>query len=179
MKPVKDAKRYAKTLISIVGIEDTPDALAELSLIEDLISKSKEFRSMLLNPVFSQAQRNNALKQVAVSLKLSDKMVRFVIHLTEIRVIVLLSRIIKIASAIYLEKKRRVKATVLTPVEISKNHEDRLRTSLKKLTGRDVNIEIIMDPSLLGGVLIKVGSMMYDTSIKGQLRLLKYELIKE
>ncbi|MBI4691035.1 MAG: ATP synthase F1 subunit delta [Nitrospirae bacterium] len=178
MKPVKEAKKYAKTLINIVGIESMPAALAELVVIEDLTAKSKEFKSLLLNPGISQAEREIALRKVAERLKLSEKVIKFIIHLTEIRVIVALSQIIKIATAIYLEKKRRARATVLTPIEISKDYEDRLKASLKKAIDRDVDIDFVMDPSLLGGILVKVGSTMYDSSIKGQLRLLKSELIK-
>jgi F-type H+-transporting ATPase subunit delta len=66
----------------------------------------------------------------------------------------------------------------MTPIEISKVHENTLKSSLKKITDRDVDIEYVMDQSLLGGILIKIGSTMYDTSIKGQLRLLRDELIK-
>ncbi len=178
MKPVKEAKKYAKTFISIVGIEDAPKALAELAVIDNLMLKSKEFRSMLLNPGFSQAEKEKALKQVAEKANLSEKILKFIVHLSEIRVIAALSEIIKIATIIYLEKKRRAKATVLTPVEISKGHEDRLKASLKKLIQKDIDMEFVIDPSLLGGVLVKVGSTMYDSSIKGQLRLLKDELIK-
>ncbi|OGW70806.1 MAG: hypothetical protein A2484_08705 [Nitrospirae bacterium RIFOXYC2_FULL_44_7] len=99
-------------------------------------------------------------------------------HLSEFRIIAALPEIIKIAAAIYLEKKKRAKAVVLTPIEINKDYEERLKRSLKKLTERDVDIEVVMEPALLGGILVKVGSTMYDTSIKGQLRLLKDELIK-
>jgi F-type H+-transporting ATPase subunit delta len=178
VKPLKEAKKYAKTLINIVGIDETPNALAELMLVDTLMVKNKDFKNMLLNPVFSQTDKENALKQVAEKVKLSEKMLKFVLHLTDLRVIVALSQIIKIATAIYLEKKKRAKATVLTPVEISKSQEERLKTSLKQLIDRDVDIEIVMDPTLLGGVLVKVGSTMYDSSLKGQLRLLKDELIK-
>jgi len=104
--------------------------------------------------------------------------VKFVIYLTEIRVIAALSEIVKTATAIYLEKMKQAKAVVFTPVEVSKGHEERLKISLKKLLDRDVNIEYVLDPSLLGGILVKVGSTMYDSSVKGQLRLLKDELIK-
>ncbi len=178
MKPVKEAKRYAKTFMSIVGIEEAPKALAELSVIESMMLKSKEFRNFLLNPGFVQADREKILKQVAEKVKLSEKSLKFIIHLCDTRAIAALSEIIKSATAIYLEKKRRAKATVLTPVEISKSHEERLKASLKKLIEKDVDIEFVMEPSLLGGVLVKVGSTMYDSSIKGQLRLLKDELIK-
>ena len=178
MKPAKEAKKYAKTLISIVGIEEAPKALAELALLDDLMTKSREFRSLLVNPGFSSAEREGGLKQVAVRFNLSEKMVKFVIHLTQVRVISALSEVIKAATVIYLEKKKRAKAMVLTPVEISSKHAERLKVSLKKLIGKDVDMEFVMEPSLLGGILVKVGSTMYDSSIKGQLRLLKDELIK-
>jgi len=66
----------------------------------------------------------------------------------------------------------------MSPIEISKDREGSLKASLKKITDRDVDLEYVIDPSLLGGILVKVGSTMYDTSIRGQLRLLKDELIK-
>ncbi len=66
----------------------------------------------------------------------------------------------------------------MTPIEISRDRENTLKASLKKMTDRDVDMEYVIDPSLLGGILVKIGSTMYDTSIKGQLRLLKDELIK-
>lgn len=178
MKPAKEAKKYAKTFISIVGIEEAPKALAELALFENLMAKSREFRSLLVNPGFSSAERESGLKQVAARLSLSDKMVRFVSHLTQIGVVSALAEVIKAATVIYMEKKKRAKATVLTPVEISAKHEERLKVSLKKLLEKDVDIEFVMDPSLLGGILVKVGSTMYDSSVKGQLRMLKDELIK-
>lgn len=178
MKPVKQAKKYAKTLISVVGVEEMPKALAELGMVSDLMQKSRDFSSLLVNPGFTDAEREKAFAQVAAKAGLSEKIVKFIMHLTAIKVIAALSDIIKIATALYLEKKRRAKAVVMTPVEVGKNYEERLKSSLKKLIERDVDIEYVLDPSLLGGVLVKVGSTMYDSSVKGQLRLLKDELIK-
>jgi F0F1-type ATP synthase delta subunit len=107
LKPVKEAKKYAKTFINIVGLEEAPSALVELALVENLMTKNKDFRSLLLNPAFSQTDREGALKQLASKVQLSEKIVNFVIHLTEVRVIVALSQIVKMATAIYLEKKRQ------------------------------------------------------------------------
>ena len=178
MKPVKQAKKYAKTLISVVGIDEMPKALAELGMVADLMLKSREFNSLLVNPGFTDAERQKAFQQVAAKAGLSEMVVKFIMHLTGLKVIAALPDIIKIAAALYLEKKKRAKAVVMTPVEVSKNYEERLKASLKKLIKRDVDIEYVLDPSLLGGVLVKVGSTMYDSSVKGQLRLLKDELIK-
>lgn len=178
MKPIKQAKRYAKMLINAVGMDNALQALTELTAVEQLMSRSNEVRSLLLNPGFSQAEKEGAIRQIAEKAKLSDNVVKFVIYLTEIRAIGALSEIVKTATEIYLEKKRQAKALVFTPVEVSKGHEERLKSSLKKLLDRDVNVEYVIDPSLLGGIVVKVGSTMYDSSVKGQLRLLKDELIK-
>jgi len=178
LKPAKEAKKYAKTLINVVGIDGAPQALTELAAVGNLMSKNRDFKSLLVSPVFSQPDREKALKQIAGKIMLSEKVVRFVMHLTELRMVGALSEIVRIATAIYLEKKRRAKAVVLTSIEISKDYEERLKRSLNKLTDRDVDIEFVMEPALLGGIIVKVGSTMYDTSIKGQLRLLRDELIK-
>lgn len=178
MKKVKEAKRYAKALLDTCGIENAPQAIAELGVINDLMVKSKEFRSLLVSPLFSSEERGKAINQIKDRVKLSDSTVKYIMHLSELGLIISLPEIIRVANQLYLEKKKKAKAVVMTPIEISKDYENKLKTSLKKLTDRDVDIEYVMDPSLLGGVLIKVGSTMYDTSIKGQLRLLRNELIK-
>ena len=178
MKPVKQANRYAKALLRNIGIENAPQALTELISVSDLMVKSKEFRSLLVNPRFTTDERAGIIKSVSERLKLSESTVKFILHIAEVGVIVALADIIRIATAIYLERKRKAKAVVMTPIAISTDRENTLKASLKKLTDRDVDMEYIIDPSLFGGILVKIGSTMYDTSIKGQLRLLKDELIK-
>ena len=57
MKRLKEAKKYAKVLLDTVGIEKAPQAIAELSTINDLMVKNKDFKSLLVNPQFSPAER--------------------------------------------------------------------------------------------------------------------------
>lgn len=174
----KETKRYAKAFLDTVGIENAPQAFGEINLVNDLMVRSKEFKSLLANPQFSLQERETVIKQIATKLRLSDNIVKFILHLCELRLILHLSEIIWIATSLYLEKKKRAKAVVMTPMVIPQDYGDKLKASLKKLMDRDIDIEYVVDPSLIGGVLIKVGSTMYDTSIKGQLRLLRNELIK-
>ena len=178
MKQIKQAKRYATGLLRNVGIDNAPQSIAELNAVSSIMVRSKEFKSLLMNPQFTSEEREKVVKQIAERLKLSGSTVKFINYLSDLGVAVFLPEIIRIATSLYLEKKRRAKAIVTTPIEISKDHENTLRSSLKKVTDRDVDIEYVMDPSLLGGILIKIGSTMYDTSLRGQLRLLKDELIK-
>lgn len=179
MKKVKEANRYAKALLGKVDIENVPQAIAELSSINELMMRSKEFRSFLVNPRFTSDERAKVIKSLSEKLKLSENSVKLILYLSEIGVIIALPDIIRIATNLYLEKKKKAKVLVMTPIEISEKYGNTLKSSLRRLTERDVDIEYVMDPSLLGGILIKIGSTMYDTSIRGQLRLLKDELIKE
>jgi F-type H+-transporting ATPase subunit delta len=178
LKSLKEAKKYAKAFLDTVTIEKAPQALAEVSAVNNLMIESREFKSLFVSPQFTLEDKEKIIKQIAARTKLSDKVLKFIMHLSELGFVLYLSEIIRIATSLYLEKKKRAKAVVMTPIEIGKDHENRLMASLKKLTDRDIDIEYIVDPSLLGGIQIKVGSTVYDTSIKGQLRLLKNELIK-
>ena len=178
MKPVKQANRYAKALLRNVGMENTPQVLTELVAVNDLMVRSKEFKNFLVNPLFTSDERTSVIKLIAEQMKLSENTLKFILYLSETGVTIALPDIIRIATSLYLEKKKQAKAIVLTPIEISKDHEATLKASLKRITDRDVDLEYMIDPSLLGGILIKMGSTMYDSSIKGQLRLLKDELIK-
>ncbi len=177
-KNIKGAKRYAIALLRNAGIENAPQAIAEVNVINELMAKSKDFKNLLINPQFTLEEREKVIKQIADKLKLSENTIKFIAHLSELRVILFLPDLIRIATYLYFEKKQKAKAIVMTPIEISKDYDNNLKSSLKKVTDRDVEIEYVMDTSLLGGILIKIGSTMYDTSIKGQLRLLKNELIK-
>ena len=178
MKKIKQVKRFANALIRNVGIDNAPRTIKELEAFNALMLKSKEFKSLLFNPQFTTAEREAVLKQLASKMNLSEYTIKFVIYLSELGIIPALSAIIRFAINLYFEKKKKAKAVVMTPIEIKKEQEDSLKSSLKKMMDRDVDIEYVMDPSLLGGILVKVGSTMYDTSIKSQLRLLRYELIK-
>jgi F-type H+-transporting ATPase subunit delta len=178
MKKVKAAGRYAKALLRNVGMDKAAQAIAEVSSVNDLMGRSKEFGNLLVNPRFTTEERRGVIRALSDKLNLSDSTVKFILYLAEIGVISGIGDILRIATNLYLERQRKIKAIVTSPIEISKDREVALKASLKKMTDRDVDMEYLIDPSLLGGILVKIGSTMYDSSIKGQLRLLKDELIK-
>lgn len=178
MKHSKDSKRFARMFLNAVGLDGAADALGELSAVGALMDKSPEFRSLLLNPQFTEQERTSALARLGGGLGLSETTVKFLDFLSDRGAAGALAEVLEKAVAIYLERKKRVKATVFSPVALDRSYEERLRQSLRKITERDVDLEYRTDPSLLGGILVKVGSTMYDGSVRGQLRLLKDELIK-
>lgn len=178
MKRQQAVKRYAKMFFNTTGVDAAPKALDELTAVNAVMQKSREFKGLLENPLFTHEEREKVMRQTSSRMSLSDSTVRFILFLADQMVIASLPELIHLITAMYLEKKKRAKATVVTPVDTNRKYDEALKASLRKLTGKEVDIEYVVDPALLGGVLVKVGSTMYDSSIQGQLRLLKDDLIK-
>lgn len=178
MKTNKNAKRYAKMFINSVGVDKAHKAIEELAVMAEIVNKSKDFRSLLVNPAFSTADKAKAIKSVTDKLGYSDSTARFLGFLSEEGAGEALGQVVERAVTIYLDHVGTVKAKVVTPKLLGVDYDARLKAAIAKLTGKKVEVEYEEDASLIGGVLIKVGSTMYDCSIKGQLRLLKDELIK-
>jgi len=178
MRKNKYIKRYAKTLIEASTLEGAPKIMSELNALKGLISQSRELKMALEAPQFSNEEKSLVIKELGSRLNLSETSIKFINYISEDRVMPFLEDILDAANSIYLEKKRISKAIVMTPSPIGKEYEVRLRESLRNTIGRDVEFQYVIEPSLIGGMLIKVGSTMYDGSVKGQLRLLKDELIK-
>ncbi len=178
MKRNKHSKRYAVMFLNSVGADRAPKALQDLLLLKALVQKSPELRGLLENPVFSRDERKAALEAVGGEIGLSEDAVKFVDYLSEAGAAAALGEVADRAVAMYAERMNLCKAKVRTPVPLGGEYDARLRAALGKLTGREVEIQYVTDPSLIGGILVEVGSTMYDASLKGQLRLLKDELIK-
>lgn len=178
MKKVKGIKRYAKQLLAAVELNEVPAVMEQLGSVALLMDSDRGFNNLLVSPAFSEEERGKILGYVAGKLNMSDRTAAFLRHLSSAGVIVALPEILKAVNALYLDLKKRASAVVTTPVEISEANRDKLSTALKLLTGKDIDIEFVLDKTLLGGVGIKVGSTMYDSSIKGQLGLLRDKLIK-
>lgn len=178
MKNRTSAKRFAKIFLNIAGPDKAESAVKELSIMNEIAGKSKDFKGLLLGPQFTQAEKEKTIKKIGEIFKLSDTTTKFITYLSQKAAIGLLVDISAIANALYLESRKKSRAVVFTPAKITKETEVRLHSALKKLTERDVDLNVVIDPSFIGGILVKVGSTMYDTSIRGQLKLLKAKLIK-
>lgn len=178
MKKIKGVKKYAKQFLSAVDLNEVPQGIEQLGAISNLMEKDKSFRNLMISPVFSADEIGRIISYLSVKLKMSGKASKYLQYLVEAGVIAALSEIVRAIQSQYFEIKKRSKAVVTTSVQVGKDYAAQLSESLKLVTGGDVDLEFVLDPSLLGGVTIKVGSTMYDSSIKGQLGLLKDKLIK-
>lgn len=177
-KKKKFAKKYAKMFFNTTGVDMAERAITELNIINDLMGGSKEIKNFFLSPLFGEEERRKTIEGLSEKLDFSEETRKFLVFISQHKAVSALPDIIRHFENIYFEKKKKAKATVITPFKFNGKYEDRLVASLRKLTGRDVDIEYLYDPELLGGIVVKVGSTMYDSSLRGQLRLLKEELLK-
>jgi ATP synthase F1 delta subunit len=178
MNKTQIAKRYSRTLISTFDISAIPGILEGLQIFSKLIDANKKLRLLFISGIFLEDEKDRALKTLLSYLKVSKQTERFLKliimqgHLSAIK------EIIKASIAAYNEKLKRETAMVISPLTLEKKHIERLKNALRAITQKEINIESQVDPSLLGGFIVKVGSTVYDSSLKGQLQLLRTELTR-
>ncbi len=176
---VKGIKKYAKQFLSTVDLKEVPQAIEQLSAIARLMDKDKNFKTLMISPIFRNEERQETIAHISRLLGISDIVSKYIGYLSDERAIGALDSVVKSITAMYLDMKKKARVVVTSPVQIGKEFEGKLIESLKELTRRDVELEHVLDPSLLGGIRIKVGSTMYDSSIKGQLGLLRDKLLSQ
>lgn len=164
--------------MSSAKISEVPRVIEELKAFSELLVINRQLKLLLAGQIFSTNEKEKAFGAILPLLKLSaqsEKFLKQIIiqgHLSAIKEIIT-SSIIS-----YNESQKKASAVVISPVALDKTYTERLKAVLKKLTKKEIDIESEVDPSLLGGFIVKVGSTIYDSSIKGQLRLLRAELMR-
>jgi ATP synthase F1 delta subunit len=172
------AKKFSKALINKVDVSEAPKVIEELGLFLNLLDSDKNIRIFFVSQIFSNNEKLKALKDVLTHMNASAETGKFLNLVVTESVLSALKEIMKAAVALYEEKIRKVTAQVTAPVALDDSHMNRLKSALASITDRDVDIESDIDPSIIGGFIVKVGSTVYDSSIKGQLQLLKTELTR-
>ncbi len=170
-------KQFARKFLNHEGGQYAR-AVEEIRAVSAVMQESPEIRGFLEGPQFSAHEKKSLLAELAKKLSLSEGTVKFLEYLVEMDVAALVPGIARSAESFYMEYARRAKAVAASASGLDEASAHRLKSALEKITGREVEMEYVSDPSLIGGVRVKIGSMMFDSSIRGQLRLLKEELIK-
>ncbi len=170
------AKKHSKVLINTVDVKDILKILEEMSIFSKLLDASKKLKILFTSQIFSEEEKNTAINELLLYLKFSGEGKKFLVQIVKHNHVAAIKEIIRASTAVYNEKLKKTKAVVISPMSLESNYIERLREALKRLTQRDVEIEPQLDPSLIGGFIVKVGSTIYDSSLKGQLRLLRTQL---
>lgn len=178
MRTDKLSKKYARMFLNHLDGKDPLKALEELASVRLIAERDESVKGFLAGPQFSPEEKNAFLDSLSGKLNFSEATRKFLSFLVESEAMGRLPEITGAAVALYMERAKKAKAQVFSAIEPGAAELARLKTALGKMIEKEVEIEYVKDPAVIGGLLVKVGSTMFDGSLRGQLRMLKEELIK-
>ena len=174
MAGARAAIRYAKALLSLAIDSKTAEVVnKDMKLIADTIADNKELSDMLQSPVISSSDKKAVLLEV---FKKSNKTTLSLIDtLNSNNRIAILEHVATKYGQLYDESKGIEVATVTTAVALSANLKKKVLAKAKALTGKNVEVDNIIDESILGGFILRIGDVQYNASVANQLNKLKQE----
>ena len=167
---------YAQALMSLAQQNDLADQFGETFRdLESLLSESREFKDFVLNPVIKNEDKKSVLKQVMGDA--NPYLLNFIMLLVDKRRIIFLESIVEQYLSLLRQLNQTVLAEVTSAQELNDEQKNRIVEKVKGIVeARDVELKTSVDPNLIGGVIIKVGSKVIDASLRGQLRRISVSL---
>ena len=175
MKNLVVARRYAKALL-LIGKEDgqADTYREELQGVAGLLKG--ELEQAVCNPLYNAKGRKKVLQTVVDKLGLSSVMKSFLLLLFDKNRIGFLDNICEFYQKFADELKGVARASLVSATELSDEAVEKIRTALSNRTGKDVKLEVEQDPSLIGGIVTRIGDLVLDGSIKTQLLSMRESL---
>lgn len=164
------AEPYASALMSLAQNHNLADAFGQdFQKLTELLENSPELRAFIANPVIDETQKKEVLKRILEDV--NPLMSNFIMLLVDKRRIVFLEAIMNQYLALLREMNNAVLAEVTSTRELNEGQRRSVEDRVRNLTGaQGVEIKTKIDPDIIGGVIIKVGSQVIDASLRGQLR---------
>ncbi|MGB3147385.1 MAG: F0F1 ATP synthase subunit delta [Paracoccaceae bacterium] len=173
------AGRYALAVFDLVREAKGVKTLeADVAALEGALNSSSDFRSLVASPVYSRDEQAAAVAAIAKKMKLSAVLTNTLGLLAAKRRLFVLPELLTALTAMIADEKGEVTADVTAPAELTKTQATKLAASLKKVFAKDVKLNVAVDETLIGGLIVKVGSKMIDTSIRSKLASLQ-NIMKE
>ena len=173
------ARRYAKALMNIGQDDGKYDTYGkELETFTSLLQGEEQLQEVLNNPAFGVPRRQAIIKEIGKKLHMNPITVNFLHLLVDKNRIRYLPDITALYRELADEAAGRARVHLTTAHELSKKKFKELTAGLQHLVGKQVIVEVETDASLIGGVVARIGGMVYDGSVKTQLERLKETLTK-
>ena len=168
------AGRYSTALFELAreaGELDRADA--DLTQLAETLENSPEMNELIRNPVYTRAEQARAMDAIADRMGLSSLVRNVVGLMAQKRRLFALPQMIAMFRALLAEHRGEVTAEVTAAHPLSDAQRDALTEKIKSSTGRDVKLNVRVDKSIIGGLVVRVGSRMIDSSIRAKLARLQ------
>jgi F-type H+-transporting ATPase subunit delta len=169
--------RYATALFELARDEKSIDAVrADLDKFEAMLADSADLKRLVRSPVFSADAQSKALSAVLAQAEISGISANFLKVLTAKRRLFVVTDVIRAFRALVAKFKGEATADVTVAETLNEKNLDALKTALKSVTGKDVTLNVNVDPSIIGGLVVKLGSRMVDSSLRTKLNSIKHAM---
>jgi F-type H+-transporting ATPase subunit delta len=174
------ANRYAKALVDVVTAAGSSlDPVAVLGQVKDFeaaVASSTELRNVLLSPAVAAPRKRAVIAKLGELMGLSDKVRNFFYVLIDHARVDLIGSVGAAYETALDERLGRVRADISSAQPLSDEQKEQLLAELTRLSGRTVRPEFSIDASLVGGVTARIGSTIYDGSVRGRLEAMQRQL---
>lgn len=165
------AERYAVALYDLGEEAKALDAVADdLRALNALIDESADLRRLIRSPLMSREDQWSAMDTILKQAKVHDLTRKFVGLVTQNRRLFALDTIVDAYLKLLADRRGEVTANVTTATKLSDAQMSSLTDTLKKAVGAKVTVEHKIDPDILGGLVVRVGSRMFDSSLRTKLQ---------
>lgn len=168
------AARYATAVYDIAKDGDNVKALeADLDALQAAMNDSEDFRTLIHSPIYTREEQAGAISAIAAKMNLTDTVANTLALMAQKRRLFVVPQLLSTLRDIIATEKGEVTAEVVSARALTKAQSEKLARTLKASTGKDVTLNATVDESLIGGLVVKVGSRMIDTSIRAKLNSLQ------
>jgi F-type H+-transporting ATPase subunit delta len=171
------AGRYATALFDLARETNTIDAVkADLERFDALIAGNPDLARLVRSPVFSADEQGRALSAVLERAAIGPLAVKFLKLVTSNRRLFAVRDMIRGFRELVALHKGEATAEVTVAEALKDEHLGALRAALKAVSGKDVDLDIKVDPAIIGGLVVKLGSRMVDTSLRTKLNAIRHAM---
>jgi F-type H+-transporting ATPase subunit delta len=171
------AERYAQALFELAQGAGALEAVRDdLLAVSAMTAESLDLRRLLASPAWSSEDKRKALQAVADKAGFNPLTRKFLGLLAENRRASALPAVVSAFRRLYDRQRGVVAAEVVTAIKLTQKQLDGVQKALNQALGRQPELTTTVDPSILGGIKVRVGSRLFDASLKTKLDQLKFAL---
>jgi F-type H+-transporting ATPase subunit delta len=171
------AGRYATGLFDLARETNAIDAVkADLERFDALVAESADLNRLVRSPVFSADEQLQALSAVLDRARIGGLAAKFLKLVTANRRLFAVRDMVRAYREMVAKHKGEAIAEVTVAEPLKDEHLDALRSALKSVSGKDIDLSIKVDPAIIGGLVVKFGSRMVDTSLRTKLNAIRHAM---
>ena len=168
------AARYATAVFELAKEDKAIKALeSDVATLADVLAASPELNALITSPVYTREETEAAISAVAKKAGLSANVANTLALMAQNRRLFVLPQFVAALADLLAEERGEVTAEVTSAAAMSAAQVAKLAATLKASVGKDVKLKTAVDESLIGGLVVKLGSTMIDTSVKAKLAALQ------